>query len=279
MDNQIEVFSGKRVLISGASSGIGLEAARYFFQAGARVILCARNQERLKDAVTSISAEPQSPGKTEAALLEPFVVPGDVSSAEGCRRIVERAVELTAEESLEGGIDILVPSAGIWLEGPVDEVNEEEWDSLIDINLKGTFFLIRYAVPWLEKSGGSVVTVASDSGITGNADAAAYCASKGGVVQITRSLAVELAPRGIRVNAVCPGDVETPMMEKAAARYGKGDPESYRLQTLQIYPDRPRKRFARPEEVAKAIAFLADPGMEAMTGACLSVDFGLTAGY
>ena len=139
-------------------------------------------------------------------------------------------------------------------------------------------FMCRYAIPHLEKTGGAIVNISSDAGIIGSKGAAIYCASKGGVNLLTKSLARELAPRGIRVNAICPCDVQTPMIEYQANTFGGGDPEGYKRALLSIYPQGDRARFATPEEIAAFVYFVASPEAAPITGACLSIDFGTTAG-
>lgn len=147
------------------------------------------------------------------------------------------------------------------------------------MNLKATFFLSSRAIPALSESKGAIVSIASDAGVTGNAGAAIYCASKGGVVLMTRALARELAPKGIRVNAICPSDIRTPMLDYQAERYGEGDPEGYLARLLALYPQGAAARFLTPEEVAAQVAFLLSPASAGVTGATVMVDFGLTAGY
>jgi NAD(P)-dependent dehydrogenase (short-subunit alcohol dehydrogenase family) len=259
-------FNNKRVLITGGTSGIGFTTAAAFLKAGASVCISGRSEKSLLDAADRL--------EKEAGTV--FGMPADVSSSAGCQELVNEAAEIL------GGIDILVNSAGIWLEGPADEVTEEQWDTVIDTNLKGTFFMCRYCIPFLEESSGCIVNLSSDSGLVGNDLAAAYCASKGGVTLLTKSLAVELARKKIRVNAVCPGDVSTPMLDRAAINYiseNGGTVEEYTEELLKAYPERPGRRFTRPEEVAQSILFLSSSKVEAITGACLSIDFGLTAGY
>ena len=256
-------LKGKSVLITGGGSGIGKAAAARFMKEGADVCIAGRRIEALEEAAESIKS---LPGNI-------YTVQGDVSSASGCRAIVETAAGKT------GRIDILVNSAGVWEEGPSENVTEEEWDRIIDINLKGTFFMCRYSIPYLQKTKGSIVNIGSDSGIVGNAEGAVYCASKGGVTLLTKALAVELAEEGIRVNAVCPGDVMSPMMEEALHKYGNDDPETYYSSLLKLYPQGKNARFTRPEEVAEAIFFLSGANVTPITGVCLPVDFGLTAGY
>jgi NAD(P)-dependent dehydrogenase (short-subunit alcohol dehydrogenase family) len=177
-----------------------------------------------------------------------------------------------------GRLDVLVNAAGVWVEGPTAEMTEADFDRTLDINLKGTFFACRYAIPELERTEGQIINIASDAGLMGNSGAAVYCASKGGVVLLTKALAVELAPRGVRVNAICPCDVETPMLAFQAERFGDGDPDGYRRRLAAGYPQGPRTRFAKPEEIAAFVAAVASPRMAPITGAALSIDFGTTAG-
>jgi NAD(P)-dependent dehydrogenase (short-subunit alcohol dehydrogenase family) len=139
--------------------------------------------------------------------------------------------------------------------------------------------MCRYAIPHLERTEGCIVNLSSDAGLVGTAETAIYCASKGGVSLLTRSLALELAPKLVRVNAVCPNDVDTPMLAGQARDYGGGDPEGYLRALLAKYPQRERARFIRPEEVAALIAYLASPEAAPVTGACIPIDFGSTAGY
>ena len=253
----------RSVLITGASSGIGFETARMFIDNGDFVYFNGRDETRLSGAVKALDSKGTSSG----------ILIGDVSCVKNCEKMI-REVEKSGT-----GLDVLVNSAGIWLEGKSDQMTEDMWDQVMDINAKGTFFMCRYAIPLLERSEGVIVNVSSDSGLVGNNEAAIYCASKGAVTLITKSLAVELAPRGIRVNAVCPGDVETPMLDRAFKDYGGNDRSAYDRSLLDHYPQGDRARFTKPEEVARSIFFLASPSVKAITGACLSIDFGLTAGY
>jgi NAD(P)-dependent dehydrogenase (short-subunit alcohol dehydrogenase family) len=189
-----------------------------------------------------------------------------------CKRAVGAAVERF------GRLDILVNCAGVWVEGPTDTMTEADWDRVIDVNLKGTFAMCRHAIPALEASGGCIVNVSSDAGLWGNKGAAIYCASKGGVTVLSKALAVELAPRGIRVNAVCPGDVDSPMIRYQAETFGGGDPDKYLADLLAAYPQK-TPRFIRPDEIGELIAYLCSERAAPITGAAISIDFGLTAGY
>ena len=123
-----------------------------------------------------------------------------------------------------GRLDVLVNCAGVWVEGPTDTMTEADWDRVVDVNLKGTFQMCRHAIPALEATGGCIVNVSSDAGLWGNKGAAIYSASKGGVTVLSKALAVELAERGVRVNVVCPGDVDSPMIRYQAETFGGGDP-------------------------------------------------------
>jgi len=253
----------KRVLVTGASSGIGLATARLFLERGNKVYCVGRSEENLNKALESFRL---LPGKAVS-------LPGDVSEVSECQRILQLVEE-------EGDmLDVLVNAAGVWKDGPSDTMTEEIWDEVMGINAKGTFFMCRYAIPLLEASEGVIVNVSSDSGLVGNKEAAIYCASKGAVTLMTKALAVELAERGIRVNAVCPGDVETPMLDKAFLQSEYDDRKVYEASLLANYPQGSSARFTQPEEVAEAIAFLASNKVKAITGACLSIDFGLTSGY
>jgi NAD(P)-dependent dehydrogenase (short-subunit alcohol dehydrogenase family) len=248
------------VLVSGAGGGIGGATARRFAKGGWRVVgsdLAAAELDALK-----------------AELGESLVatIPADLRQVAQCRSIVSTAV------GVAGRLDALVNAAGLWTEGAADETREEDFDRVLGVNLKGLYFLSAAAIPHLEKTAGCIVNLSSDAGLQGNTGAAVYCASKGAVSNLTRALALELAPRGVRVNAVCPADVETPMLRYQAETFGHGDPDAYRRRLLAGYPQKGRARFLRPEEVAELVFFLAQPSAAAITGANLSIDFGLSAG-
>lgn len=252
-------MDGRVVLITGAAGGIGRAAAERFHAQGETVVLTDLDAEGL--------------AKVAADLGGAHAIVGDVTRVADCERIVRETVER------HGRLDVLVNCAGVWVEGPTAEATEEEFDRTMAVNLKGTFFMCRYAIPYLERTEGCIVNLSSDAGLVGTAETAIYCASKGGVSLLTRSLALELAPKLVRVNAVCPNDVDTPMLAGQARDYGGGDPEGYLRALLAKYPQRERARFIRPEEVAALIAYLASPEAAPITGACIPIDFGSTAGY
>ena len=174
---------------------------------------------------------------------------------------------------------MLVNTAGVWTEGPSELTTEDEWDRVLDVNLKGTFFCCSYAIPYLKKSQGCIVNLSSDAGVVGTPETAVYTASKGGVSLLTRSLAIELAPHLVRCVAVCPADVMTPMLEGQARDFGGGDPEGYFKRLLASYPQGESARFITPEQVAELIHYLASPAATPITGALISIDYGTSAGY
>jgi NAD(P)-dependent dehydrogenase (short-subunit alcohol dehydrogenase family) len=251
------------VLVTGGSSGVGKATARKFISEGARVMVTARNIQKLRDAVEEFS---NLPGEVTSMA-------GDVCRVGDCEAVIAGAVNRF------GRLDVLVNCAGIWVEGDSSESTEEEWDQVIDTNLKGTFFMCSRAIPPLRKTQGCIINVSSDAGIMGLKNAAIYSASKGGVNLLTKSLAIELAADLVRVNAVCPADILTEMVWKSMEMYGGDDPDAYFKRLLSQYPQGDKARLIDPEEVAELIFFLASDRAQAITGALLSMDFGLTAGY
>jgi len=253
--------SARVALITGGASGIGRATADRLARDGFHLALADIDAAGLDKAVGTLGAE--------AAIA----VPTDVRSFEACAAAVATAV------GRFGRLDVLVNCAGVWVEGPTDTMTEADWDRVVDVNLKGTFFACRFAIPHLERTEGCIVNLSSDAGLVGTAETAIYNASKGGVSLLTRSLGLELAPRGVRVNAVCPNDVQTPMLAGQARDYGGDDPEGYLAALLANYPQKGRARFILPEEIAALIVYLASPEAAPITGACIPIDFGSTAGY
>jgi NAD(P)-dependent dehydrogenase (short-subunit alcohol dehydrogenase family) len=241
------------VLVTGAAGGVGGATARRFTSGGWRVVALDLHPERI-----------DVPGS--------HTIGADIRDVQRCRSAVAEAVRWA------GRLDAVVNAAGVWTEGPSEHTTEAEFDHVLDVNLKGLYFVTSAAIPHLVTSRGCVVNISSDAGIQGNAGAAVYCASKGGVSLLTKALALELAPRGVRVNAVCPGDTDTPMLHGQARDFGGDDPDAYLQQILDRYPQGPSARFVQPGEVAELVWFLAQPGAAAITGANLSIDFGISAG-
>ncbi len=255
-------FNGKSVIITGGGGGMAFSIAESFLNEGAEVYLTDINEERLKNAIRDYGHL----GKLD------YVV-SDVTSVSDIENMVEEVVKRA------GKIDILVNTAGVWVEGDSDSMTEDDWDKTINVNLKGTFFVCSRTIPELEKTGGCIVNISSDAGIGGNPGNCIYNASKGGVTLITKSLGLELAPRGIRVNAVAPADVETPMLVGQAEVYGGGDIEGYYHNLLRKYPQGDRAKFIQPSEIAACVLFLASNKVCSVTATTLSIDCGLTAGY
>ena len=196
---------------------------------------------------------------------------GDIATVKGCEEAVHSAVEGL------GGLDVLVNSAGVGDARPLLDCDEAMWDQVLNVNLRGTFFCIRAAYPYLKASRGNVVNVGSDAGLIGEKKLSVYCASKGGVVNVTRALALELAP-DVRVNCVCPGYVDTPLV-----RNQLGDLARTRNVPLErvleevIYPLQPLRRLLTPREIADYALFLASDKGAGITGSAVVIDGGYTA--
>ncbi|MDO8364141.1 MAG: SDR family oxidoreductase [Actinomycetota bacterium] len=242
------------VLVTGAAGGIGGAVTQRFRDGGWLV------------AGVDLQTLPAAPGDDLLAIT------ADLRDVAQCRAAVAQAAEWGTR------LDAVVNAAGVWTEGASALTTEAEFDHVLGVNLKGLYFVTAAAIPHLALTGGGVVNLSSDAGIQGNAGAAVYCASKGGVSLLTKALALELAPQGIRVNAVCPGDVDSPMLHGQARDFGDGDPQGYLARLLAGYPQGPSARFVRPAEVAELIWFLCQPAAAPITGANLSIDFGLSAG-
>ena len=243
---------GRAALITGAAGGIGKAISLAFGAAGARVFLNGTNEEKLENLTAELKAE-----GVEAAYKAI-----DVRDVGGCRELVDAAIQGM------GSIDILVNSAGINRPQPSVDVTEENWDAVLDINLKATFFLCQAAAKeMMEKGGGKIINISSQAGIIALPLRAAYCSSKGGVNQLTRTLAVEWAKDNILVNAVAPTFVLTPLTK------GMFDNKEFLDYVLGSIP---LGRMAEPEEIAYAALFLASDLSNMITGHILTVDGGWT---
>jgi len=210
----------------------------------------------------------QAKGESEAGSIpNAKFIQGDVTKAEDCRRAVEESTRMF------GGLDILVNCAGIiYRNRTVEQTTEEEWDATFDVNVKGTYLMCRYALPILRERKGCVVNLSSYVGLVGFRGASAYAASKAAIINLTRSMALDHAREGVRVNAVCPGSVDTEMIHAAWEKFGDVN-EARRLWSEK----HPVGRIAQPEEVARTILFLASDDASFITGTALAVDGGLTA--
>ena len=233
--------------------GIGFATAKLFAQEGAHVVIVGRDQDKTTEAARDV------PGRGEA---------GDMSNAADCEHIVAQTL------GSFGDLDVLVNCAGvIFRNRTVEQTSEEEWDTTFDVNVKGTFLMSKYALPALRKTKGGIVNVSSYVGLVGFAGASAYAASKAAILNLTRSMALDHAKEGIRVNAVCPGSVDTEMIHAAWQQFGDVE------QARKLWAGKhPLGRIASPQEVGRAILFLASEEASFITGVALPVDGGITAG-
>jgi NAD(P)-dependent dehydrogenase (short-subunit alcohol dehydrogenase family) len=250
-------LQNKVALITGGTSGIGEAVASLFAREGAKVAIAGRDEPRGHGVTARIL---ESGG--EAIFLRT-----DVRHAAECKRAVDATLRSF------GRLDVLFNNAGVFFPQTALECSEEEWDLQIDINLKGTFLMSKYALePMIAQGGGIIVNNSSGWGLVGGDRAVAYCASKGGVVLLTKAMAIDHGRQGIRVNCICPGDVDTPMLPEDARRRGL-EWKTY----LAGCENRPMGRIGTPDEIARAVLFLASDDSSFMTGATLVVDGGGTA--
>ena len=241
-------FSGRRVLVTGAGSGIGRELTSMFLAEGASVVAVDLDVRGVPDGAISVVA--------------------DTSDENDVR------VAFALAENVLGGVDILCNNAGIGSTTSVLDATVEEWDRVFAVNARGTFLCTKYALPgMLERQHGVIVNTASVAGMIGLPDRAAYCASKGAVIALTKQVAVQWADSGIRCNCVCPGTVDSPWVGRLLE--GAEDPEAMRS---QLVARQPMGRLATPVEVARAVLYLASEDAAFITGTELVIDGGILAG-
>jgi NAD(P)-dependent dehydrogenase (short-subunit alcohol dehydrogenase family) len=251
-------LGSKVALITGGTSGIGSATARLFAQEGAAVGITGRSEQRGRDVVRQIEEEGGNA----------IFVPADVRVDDDCRRAVAETVDAF------GRLDVLFNNAGVYAANDAIGCSEEEWDLQVDVSLKGTFLMSKRVLPVMIAQGsGSIVNNSSGWGLVGGERAVAYCAAKGGMVVMTKAMAIDHGPQGVRVNCICPGDTETPMEYEDAKRQGKTW-DAY----LEGASARPLGRMGRPDEIARAALFLASDESSFITGAVLPVDGGGVAG-
>lgn len=250
-------LANKVALITGGTSGIGEATAILFAKEGASIAIAGRSEKRGHAVMDKIL---ETGGKA-------IFVRTDVRKAAECRRAVDGTLRAF------GRLDILFNNAGVFYPHNIVDCTEEEWDLQLDINLKGTFLMSKFALPhMIQQESGVIVNNSSGWGIAGGDSAVAYCTSKGGVVLLTKAMAIDHGRQGIRVNCICPGDVDTPMLPKDARMRGLRW-EDY----LAGCANRPLGRIGTVDEIAKAVLFLASDDSSFMTGAALVVDGGGTA--
>lgn len=249
-------LKGKRALVTGGASGIGFAIASRFAQEGAQVAISDLDADAAEAAIQSSS------GKMMKTI-------GDVSKLADAERMVLEAVQQL------GGLDILVNNAGIETTGTVITADDSTWERQIQVNLNGVYRMSRFAVPEIIRAGGgTVVNMASVGGLVAVREFSAYGASKAAVIQLTKSMAADYAENNVRVNCLCPGPVETPLLDRACKTLGGADPASVR----KLYASFTMlKRIGKPEEIAAAALFLASDESSFITGVALPVDGGFTA--
>lgn len=251
-------LEGKVALITGAASGIGRASALLFAKEGASVAIVDMNEKAGQKVAEAIAA---SGGRA-------IFVPADVTRAADC----ERAVRDVAKQF--GALHILFNNAGIIRRATVLDLSEADWDRVMEVNVKSIFLMSKFAIPLMAKSGGgSIINTASGWGLAGGSKAAAYCASKGAVVLLTKAMALDHGAQNIRVNCICPGDTDTPMLRSEAQQLGAA-PDRF----LQEAAQRPLQRVGAPEEIAQAALYLASEAASFVTGTALVVDGGGLAG-
>lgn len=250
----MDILKDKVALVTGGASGIGRATAMLFAREGAAVAVVDINAEQGHSAVAEI----------ESAGGKAIFIPCNVTSADDCRKAVEKTVETF------GGLNILFNNAGIIRRADVITTTEEEWDRVMAVNVKSIFLMSKYAIPHMEKvGGGSIINTSSGWGLKGGGNAVSYCASKGAVTNMTRAMAIDHGRQNIRVNSICPGDTDTPMLRNEAKQLGEAEDKF-----MAEAADRPLGRYAQPVEIAQAVLYLASEAASYVTGAALVVDGG-----
>ncbi len=252
------LLDGKVAIVTGATSGIGAATAIAFAQAGAKLVISGRNAAGAEQTAAVIGEA----GGTCTIHL------GDVSNSAFCDELVARAVEAY------GQLDVLANVAGTITRGDATETSDDEWRQNMSVNLDSVFFMSRAAVRAMRLAGGgTIVNLASNVGLVGSAGLPAYCASKGGVVLLTKAMALDHAAEQIRINALCPGAVDTPMLVSGHEKTGR-TPEDVLIANIASIPE---ARVPSPDEVAKSMLYLASDQSSHVTGVALPIDGGYTA--
>jgi NAD(P)-dependent dehydrogenase (short-subunit alcohol dehydrogenase family) len=250
----MERLEGKRAIVTGAGAGIGRAITLRLSGEGAWVALADLDEQAAQEVAGEIE------GKT-------LVRRTNVTRAEEVEALVRSVIEEWDD------LDVMVNNAGVGVAATAPDTSEEDWDRQMAVNLKGTFYGIKYAVPAMRDSGGgSIINMSSIAALVGIPDRAAYCAAKGGILALTRAAAIDHVSEGIRVNCIAPGTVETPWIDRITAGYDDPEEARARMQARQ-----PHSRFVTPEEIAAMAAYLASDESASCIGACMVVDGGMTA--
>jgi NAD(P)-dependent dehydrogenase (short-subunit alcohol dehydrogenase family) len=251
-------LQGKVAIITGSSKGIGEGIARVFSAEGAKVVVVSRNeQEGLKMAHELGSEDGRA-----------IYMKTDVTSSESIKELVRITV------ATFGRLDILVNNAGYHISKNVEETSEEEWEFIMNTNLRSTFLCSKYAIPHLRQTKGNIINISSMVGLVGQPNAGAYSATKGGQISMSKGMAIDFAKDGIRVNVICPGWIQTPLVEDWFSQ--QADPEGSRQ---YIYDQHPLGRIGTIEECGRAALYLASEDSAFVTGITLNIDGGVTLGY
>ncbi len=252
----------KVVILTGAASGIGRATAVLFGKEGATQVLSDIDEKGLRETLDLMEK-----GKDQAEIMRV-----DVTDSAQVKKMIDHTYEKY------GRIDVLVVNAGVVRVGPVEDFPDEDYDLLIDVNLKGTHYSCKYAIPYLKKQGfGSVITLASVAAHIGQVNHANYCSTKAGILGFTRALALDLAPYGVRVNSVSPGATDTPMLVSDVTKQARERGVDYEVVKKEFEEEGVLKRWATPDEVATGILYLASDESSYVTGSDLRIDGGWTA--
>jgi NAD(P)-dependent dehydrogenase (short-subunit alcohol dehydrogenase family) len=248
----------KVAIVTGSSKGIGLGIARIFHREGAKVVVTCRTE-----AEGSKIADELGSATGDAVFIRT-----DVTKSGDIRNMIQYAIETY------GKLDILVNNAGYHLSKNAEQTSEEEWEFIQETNLRSTFLCSKYAMPYLKKTKGNIINISSMVGVVGQPNAAAYSATKGGQIAMTKNMAIDFAPHGVRVNVVCPGWIQTPLVEDWFGQ--QDDPDTARK---YLYSQHPLGRIGTIEECGYLAAFIASDEALFITGARFDIDGGVTLGY
>lgn len=248
----------RKIIITGGTSGIGLATAKLFLQNRDQVMIVSRSKKKGLSALRKLQN-----------FQDVYFCSADVRKEKDCEKIFIEAKKFFNEEKC----DVLINSAGVYLEEAAENLSRVSYEKIFDTNVKGLMFVTKFALPFLKNAHGNIVNLSSDAGLRGNFNCSLYCASKGAVTLYTKALALDLASDGVRVNCVCPADVDTEMTHEQFRLMNVSEEEGKKIFS-EIYP---LKRIATAEEIAQVIYFLASDKASFVTGAAWSVDGGLTA--